>query len=389
MKPIIRASSLAFREKCPAAKLLIARAAELGIAKEFDESNLSEATREGIWAHYEAAARFLENGATGENAWPEQLPVGYQPSETAKWIARYYTETVLAQTPGHHAMEVELGISMDFPRFTLSGHVDMFTAEVVEDKVMSGVIWDLKSGRLPVEVKDNLQLLAYAVMLLNAYPDMQSLETKIVQPRNDDAYHDRVSGVYWSSSDLKILKQKLEERINYILDNPTTVETGQHCCFCHAKMICPTFHKDMKEQLNESIIQSLKEPSKEKLAELAILRKKYSKPLDEAAELLKEKIEAEGSFEHDGCQFIVTERGGKRSITNKEECDKRLEDMPYELYLEAVDFPVANIESALAKHLDIPLESKAKNSTTDGKREFKKRFGDITEQGVNKILLIK
>ena len=106
------------------------------------------------------------------------------------------------------------------------------------------VVCDLKSGKYPVDVKDNPQLMIYGLGALARYGNENTtLELTIIQPRS---YHPdgQIRSLDISAEDLTDWGYEvlLQGTTLCESDNPDLV-IGNHCGFCNAKSICPKMKK--------------------------------------------------------------------------------------------------------------------------------------------------
>ena len=103
---------------------------------------------------------------------------------------------------------------------------------------------DLKSGKWPVDVENNTQLMIYALGALSRYGDENTtMEITIVQPRSwhkdgpvrtwDVSAEDLVD---WAYGTLKPACDLAEE------ETPQEI-LGDHCRFCNGKAMCVAYKK--------------------------------------------------------------------------------------------------------------------------------------------------
>ena len=111
---------------------------------------------------------------------------------------------------------------------------------------------DLKSGKFPIDVEHNPQLMIYGLGALHRYTDMnKTIQLTIVQPRGwhkdgpirswDITAHNLAS---WGE---ETLKPAIEATL---VESPKFVP-GDHCKLCNAKTVCEKFSEYQKEQEND------------------------------------------------------------------------------------------------------------------------------------------
>lgn len=92
-------------------------------------------------------------------------------------------------------------------------------------------ITDLKTGLRGVSAVENAQLLAYACLAADKYPDAESFRLTIIQPRR-----------YYVDSNTYSRAQvaKFAEKIAAAIESPKTFRAGSWCEFCPHRNECPT-----------------------------------------------------------------------------------------------------------------------------------------------------
>ena len=121
------------------------------------------------------------------------------------------------------------------------------------------IIIDYKNGKYPVEVENNLQLRAYALMALSKYSDKTKVEMVIVQPR---AWHKDgpIRSTEISSENLvNWAFDWLKPKIDACFEDEPVFVAGDHCVFCPHKLNCDT-HKEYL--LSEEYIERKKQRTK-------------------------------------------------------------------------------------------------------------------------------
>jgi hypothetical protein len=101
----------------------------------------------------------------------------------------------------------------------------------------TAIILDFKFGAGAVRVKQNSQLLFYALAAktdpktADYFKDVKKLALVIVQPKLN------LFPSVWECDIIEL--QHFKTRLDYAIDNPDTFRVGSHCSFCPAISICP------------------------------------------------------------------------------------------------------------------------------------------------------
>jgi Protein of unknown function (DUF2800) len=120
-------------------------------------------------------------------------------------------------------------------------HLDMFgTADCVITKADGAVhVIDFKYGTWPVKVKENPQLIYYALgAMKNHTPDICTIN--VVQPRSSDG--DVIKSWAFPKDQFGKWEQEFSAKAK-AADIGTPIVKGKHCMFCQAKPICPMHNK--------------------------------------------------------------------------------------------------------------------------------------------------
>lgn len=108
---------------------------------------------------------------------------------------------------------------------------------------------DLKSGRYPVEPKNNTQLMIYGLGALARYGDENTtMELTIVQPRS---FHIDGPIRSWDISATDLVDwgyEILKEATDACMKEEPEYNAGEHCRFCNAKALCPTYKKFKEDE---------------------------------------------------------------------------------------------------------------------------------------------
>jgi hypothetical protein len=102
---------------------------------------------------------------------------------------------------------------------------------------------DLKYGYGLVEVKENWQLLGYAIgEIIRRGIAFDRIRLRIIQPR---AQHEDGTHRSWflTYSELLAYKEQIEQRMQAIADGLKDLQSGPQCKYCPAAAVCPAFNK--------------------------------------------------------------------------------------------------------------------------------------------------
>lgn len=118
-------------------------------------------------------------------------------------------------------------------------HPDMFgTADCIIKKTSGHVyVIDYKFGTWPVKVKENSQLIYYA---LGAMKEMATTASGcslvVIQPRSSDG--EQIKSWDFPKDQFEVWEKKFKSA-SEMADVGTPIVKGKHCQFCQAKPICP------------------------------------------------------------------------------------------------------------------------------------------------------
>ena len=400
-KPVVRVSGLNQLIECPASRTIVAK------LRTQDEDD--SASWEGQYCHYQAACRFIDKqGAMA----PEgglllpNIPADWKPESFAEWLIEFYHRAVAEETPGDWALSVEEEMIYEFPRFWLSGHVDV---NAIAPDASALNFDDLKCVVNPVdEAPDNWQVLGYAVLFKVAYGDrLKRIRGRIIQPRIKEEEGKRVSGVVldergtWNdagelvgAATINDIVAGLEAKINAALDNPMLLNDGpKQCRWCPADLQCPALRekrKFMKMILTKEALDAIEAtPNDQLLAEWALGKKLLGSKLEKAWNLMKERLATVKEVTMpDGTKLMLTDWQGARELLEEhkpavweEICNQLDEARAYA----CLDLSIPTLERKFAEQLGLPIESKKGDS---GKRQVEERFGAAITRKAGKQLTI-
>jgi hypothetical protein len=169
----------------------------------------------------------------------KEVPAGTDPDHVA--MAQGYADFVntLVENPRKKLIEVNLDEGLKSLHPALGGTAD---AVLVDGDHL--IILDLKTGRVPVEAKDNKQMLTYALGAMRQFkaPSNITCTMHIFQPK--------VGHSKWTvtGQDLVDHGERLKAAAELALtsDAPTS-PSPDACRYCKAKTICPSMREKVQE----------------------------------------------------------------------------------------------------------------------------------------------
>lgn len=281
---------------------------------------------EGSMIHWETADRLIRECGARPPAGglpPPAVPKGYQIPRPNRWIVDWNLRQVAERFPPTHAMIVEDEFFHEFPRFNLIGHVDVHTIDRLGHEY-NGSDW--KTGHKPVVIAQlNDQILGYLVLAKKNYPALRRAAFGIGQPRNveEDGFP-RWSGVELDEDGLEACVEDLERRINEALDDALTVNSGPVACnWCPVGLQCPAWRQElefMKATLTPESLASIKAVADDALlGDVIISARTVSKALEDATDMLKDRIAAQGTvIAGNGTRITAKIEGGHYQVVNPE-----------------------------------------------------------------------
>jgi len=401
MKPTLRCSELDRRLWCPGALTLESRVAP----RQGEEGD------EGTWLHYLIAKRLIDElGAVG----PEgglKAPTCPRPKslQFSMWIVAWAVRHVKETIPADWSLEVEIGWGYEWDNFILSGHPDVLA---VSPDGLQIKLKDWKCGYDPVDpAESNEQALGHVVLAKRAYPDAQSVEFEMCQPRNDEEEgHERVSGVTVANTTIPVkdcrvtppkewdepyrvldaLPLGFENRVNAALAKPMSLSTGKGCRFCAASSQCFAIIKLRKKMKHEMTAEELATitatPNDAVLGEWIVDAKTLAQPIKDATELLHSRLDSVPS---------ITSASGVHITRKIQRGAYEVEDPPA-FYRElsalipdptkralALRFSMTAIKDTISEVLNIPKTGKAA-VTAEGVFDAKLRL--FTKQGERRLI---
>ena len=200
----------------------------------------------GTSAH-EAGAYCLDHGS---DAW-EAIGMCFGPNkvdaEMAEAIQVYLDECRPYMAVEGAVVYVEKGASAPQKHPQMYGTVD-FGCYLPRTATL--IVRDYKHGiGITVEADDNPQLKYYAYLLLQEHPEARTVSIGIVQPRG---FHSDGPVRYWETTAEAICEWVDAELVPAMNRTATdeTLDMGEHCRFCPARIICPAMIKTMYEVMD-------------------------------------------------------------------------------------------------------------------------------------------
>ena len=198
-----------------------------------EDNSTNHAAEEGT-----AAGEYLERLLTSQ-------PIGSMAKNGVHFDddMKFYTTPIAESIFDRAATKINCEHEIDWPTrsgIKITGHPDI----TFIDKRGFLCIEDLKYGFGIVEVKENWQLLGYAIgEVIRLGKSFEKISLKIHQPRphHEDGYSREWLITY---SELLIYKEKIEVRMQSIVDGNKHFQTGNNCKYClGAGEACPAFNR--------------------------------------------------------------------------------------------------------------------------------------------------
>lgn len=393
----------------------------------------SEEGVEGSLLHYLIAKRAcLELGATAPDGLESpRLPKDYALPAFSAWIVDWGIERLRQAVPPDWSLMVEVGIAYEFelPRpvwipvselkdvpanaerrinngaeevrvthIVLSGHLDVL-AMSPDGKRAKGIDW--KTGIIGADpAENNWQAAGYTVLATQAWPEIESMEFDLCQPRIDDEATGipNISTSKLEGEELQKMRDVIIEQINVALEDRYTTNSGmKQCRYCALALTrpwdCPSLKEDaelMKATLTPAALQTLREqPNDGLLGDFVITGRTLTEPIKAATELLHERIDACGYVDAAcGTRITRTTRPGDYEVPDKMAFHERLKDvLPDEADRVACSsWGMTDIKKLIAKRRGIPQKSTVKG-VLDARGVFDMDLRPLTKQNESRLLV--
>lgn len=343
--------------------------------------------------HWTVASRLIkEFGATApEGGLPTPgTPRDYKIPRMSEWIVDWALRVVADNIDPRHALQVEGEFFAEFDRFDLIGHIDVNSINALGTTFVGG---DWKTGYKPVAPAElNDQFLGYLVLAKRAWPALEHAKFFGAQPRNsEEEGFERVSIVELDGEQLNDCVTSLNDRINFALDNAMIVDSGPlQCAWCPVGIQCPAIQKEielMKAALTPETLASIKVSADDALlGDIVISARSFSKAVEDAEALLKERIRANGSVTSGGgTRITIKEKGGKYKITNAEGAWAAVTSLvPPGRIPQVVNYQKDRLIDEIATAAGVP---KGGQADTTGEKLFDALVRPNMEQGVSHTLV--
>jgi RecB family exonuclease len=202
-------------------------------------------------------------------------------------MAKQYADFVNGyfRAPRKKLIEVNVDEGLKSIHLALGGTAD---AILVEGNTLACV--DLKTGRIPVDAKDNKQLMTYALGAMRQLKAPLTIDVHLVifQPGVGNSVH-QISGLELLEHGLQ-LKKAAELALS--LDAPTNPSTDA-CRYCRAKTICPSIRQKVQDAARNEFKADTSITSE--LIELAQLAASWAESvIDTAKQQLRANVPIDG-----------------------------------------------------------------------------------------------
>jgi hypothetical protein len=155
--------------------------------------------------------------------------MGYTPSDLKHWVT--VLEYIHALRAGRRfKVERELKVTADWlAPDPVTGQHPSSTLDLALHTQEELHILDLKWGKIPVPVFDNVQTIFYALCAVHLAPKAKGVTIHILQPRADN-----MESQYIPSTELKMWEAKLVAAQAKVINKDTTFGPSDYCNFCPA-----------------------------------------------------------------------------------------------------------------------------------------------------------
>ena len=229
----------------------------------------------------------------------EELQKNERPVDFENYL-RFYLDAIKNYGWSEGIRIIEEYRKFEFDSYVIAGTMDYAVLQVLPDKIKLQII-DLKTGFVPVDVNDNLQLYVYAHLIILHYlagkktKKQIEIESIIVQPAHNIL---KFSTIQFSPERFKVL---------YDI-NSRKLKTGSHCKYCHKADICSELKKCLQEYYKPEI-QGVTVDRAELIAEIL--------PMAQTVEKITSRIQADAKkLILDGGKipgWKIGQKGGHRS----------------------------------------------------------------------------
>lgn len=195
----------------------------------------TEANRIGTAAH-EVGALCLEHGLEPELFIGQAMSNGIVVDREMVDCVQIYVDNVRSASMDKRDVLIERRTYMPQIHQSVWGTLDAAYLDYDANRIY---LWDYKHGHRHVKAEANLQMICYALGLINHYNITHDIEFvfRIVQPRSYSGNGPVESWVV-RSSDLVPYIEQLRVKAHEALEGTPTLTTGSHCRYCPAIGVC-------------------------------------------------------------------------------------------------------------------------------------------------------
>ncbi len=352
----------------------------------------SDDGHEGSVLHFLIASRLIdEHGAVAPEGGlpPPQVPDGYTLPAFSAWIVDWAVRHVLETIPPDWTLMVEVELYNEFETWALEGHSDIIG--ISPDATRAKVI-DWKTGPKPVEpASSNEQVAGYICLCKIDWPSLIEIEGQIAQPRVDEETgFERISTVTLAGDLLERLPTSIDRRMVAAMANDMELNTGpQQCAHCIG-CSCPAIRAEgelMKMKMTPEVLASIKEtPDDATLGDFVVASKVLSGPIEEAREMIVERLKANGYVDAgDGTRITMKTQGGKLKVAHPQGAWAAVKSLvPDDRIPDVVSYSKTRLVDVIADVRGCPKSGK---SAVTGEGLFDSEVRPYMEQGEKNILI--
>ena len=229
----------------------------IGLKEKIPSVEASEAARMGTLTHEKAELylkAFLDKKLTGKDTPFTSEHFDKRVHEAAEgWVQTIWNECFEESITGKAwALEDRLVFS---EKFSLWGTCDFWMVGTDERAKRYGVVCDLKSGHVYVDVEQNAQLAAYACALRkeirNGGKDLDYVRAAIYQPF---AEGDKYRETKFTSKQLDVWEKKFLKLAEEVFGGKAKFKAGEHCKYCPCQAHCEVYGKHISKETSLALL---------------------------------------------------------------------------------------------------------------------------------------
>lgn len=172
-----------------------------------------------------------------------------------QWRDLVWKEAFQGSITGKTAYAIEDRITYS-EKYSSWGTTDFWMVAFDERAKRYGVIYDIKSGYVFVDAKDNPQLASYALCLREEArrlgKDLDYVIGGIWQPYGEG---EKFRTVKFTSRQLDVWEKKIIKLGQAVFGGTTKLKAGTHCEYCPTKIGCPAFDKHLHKETSLAFIE--------------------------------------------------------------------------------------------------------------------------------------